>query len=198
MINMRFRPVVVRVAVLTGMVLACFAGSSENAVGCAYHGSGAGALIFHPGSIDVASAVEIAEQAGIIAPQPGPAAASLVAYHRTVKRIEQFRTLIEAGGTTSTPAFSLVLIESALWSRFTPNPAGLMLAIHTSGPNEDEPVVLSNGGVIQSVLDGRLSAADALHRGLIRVEAAIDAKLALFELLAAPRSHGAEHNGTPR
>ena len=46
-------------------------------------------------------------------------------------------------------------------------------------------MVLTSGAVIRSVLDGRLSAADALNRGLIRVEAAIDEKLALFDLLSA-------------
>jgi hypothetical protein len=78
-----------------------------------------------------------------------------------------------------------LLVESALWSRFEPEPAGIELAIHTAGPDGDEPVVLTTGGVIRAVLDGRLSAADALHRGLIRVEAATEAKLALFDLLSA-------------
>ncbi len=62
------------------------------------------------------------------------------------------------------------------------------LAVHTDAPAGDEPVVLSTGAVIRAVLEGRLSAADAIHRGPIRVEAGIDAKLALFNLLSAAES----------
>jgi hypothetical protein len=47
---------------------------------------------------------------------------------------------------------------------------------------------LTTGGVLRAVIEGRLSAADAIHRGLIRVEAATEAKLALFELLSAARN----------
>ena len=83
--------------------------------------------------------------------------------------------------------FSLLLIDSALWSRFTPEPAGIELSIHTAGPDRGEPLVLTSANVIRSVLDGRLTAGDALSRGLIRVEAETDHKLALFELLAAAK-----------
>jgi hypothetical protein len=157
------------------------------AAACAYHGAG-GINLFaaHPGSTDVATALQAAAQAGTI---EIPAAAlppvSMVAYHRMVKQIERFRDLLESAGKRRTPSFSLLLIDSALWSRFTPEPAGIELAVHTAGPDRGEPVVLTSGAVIRSVLDGRLSAGDALNRGLIRVEAAVDEKLALFGLLSA-------------
>jgi hypothetical protein len=48
-----------------------------------------------------------------------------------------------AGTRHSQPsAFSLFLIESALWSRFMPEPTGIGLNIHTAGPGLGEPVVL--------------------------------------------------------
>ena len=159
------------------------------AVTASGRGHGAGGVnpfAAHPGSIDVAMALQAAAQAGAIAtPATATPPASMVAYHRMVKQIERFRDLLESAGKRRTPSFSLLLIDAALWSRFTPEPAGIELAVHTAEPDRGEPVVLTSGAVIRSVLNGRLSAADALNRGLIRVEAAIDEKLALFDLLSA-------------
>jgi hypothetical protein len=168
---------------------AIVAGLIGQAAACAYHGGfGAGLLAAHPGSIDVATALQAAAQAGTIeAPATATPPASMVAYHRMVRQIERFRDALELAGKPRTPAFSLLLIDSALWSRFTPEPAGIELAIHTAGPDRGEPVVLTSGAVIRAVLDGRLSAGEALNRGLIRVEADTMEKLALFDLVAAAK-----------
>ena len=181
------RSVLFRTTASLAAALACLAGSVGRTAACAYH-SGGKAFAAHPGAIDVAMAIQAAADAGTIEPQSASVPpASMVAYHRMVRQIEQFRNMLEAAGKrrNAAPAFSLLLVESALWSRFEPEPAGIELAIHTAGPDSDEPVVLTTGGVLRAVLEGRLSAADALHRGLIRVEAATEAKLALFELLSA-------------
>lgn len=181
------RSVLFRTTAFVAAALACLAGSVGRTAACAYH-SGGKAFAAHPGAIDVAMAIQAAADAGTIEPQSASVPpASMVAYHRMVRQIEQFRNMLEAAGKrrNAAPAFSLLLVEFALWSRFEPEPAGIELAIHTAGPDSDEPVVLTTGGVLRAVLEGRLSAADALHRGLIRVEAATEAKLALFELLSA-------------
>jgi hypothetical protein len=156
---------------------------------CAYHGGfGAGLLAAHPASYDVAMALQAAAQAGTIeAPSAATPPASMVGYHRMVKQIERFRDVLELAGKRRAPAFSLLLIDSALWTRFTPEPAGIELAIHTAGPDRGEPVVLTSAAVIRAVLEGRLSAGEALSRGLIRVEAETVDKLALFDLLAAAK-----------
>jgi hypothetical protein len=176
-----------RTTAFVAAALACLAGSVGRTAACAYH-SGGKAFAAHPGAIDVAMAIQAAADAGTIEPQSASVPpASMVAYHRMVRQIEQFRNMLEAAGKrrNAAPVFSLLLVESALWSRFEPEPAGIELAIHTAGPDSDEPVVLTTGGVLRALLEGRLSAADALHRGLIRVEAATEAKLALFDLLSA-------------
>jgi hypothetical protein len=168
--------------------LACHVGWSSAASACAYHG-GKPLSIDHPGAFDLAIALQVAAEAGTIEAQSAPPTASMVGYHRMVKQIEQFRDLLGSGDkqTRAVPPFSLLLVDSALWSRFTPEPAGIALAIHTAGPESGEPVMLTTGAVIRSLLHGRLSSADALHRGLIRVEARIDAKLALFDLISAAK-----------
>ena len=121
--------------------LACLVGSLGPAVPCAYHG-GKGFSAVHPGSMDVAIAVQVAVEAGTLEAELSAPMTSMVAYHRMVKQIEQFRSLLEAGNRHhATPAFSLLLIESALWSRLTPKPPGIELAIHTAGPAGDEAVV---------------------------------------------------------
>jgi hypothetical protein len=184
------RFVLFRTTAALAAAFACFAGSVGQPAACAYH-SGAKAFAAHPGAVDVAMAIQAAADAGAIEPQSASVPpASMVAYHRMVRQIEQFRNMLEAvtRRRSVAPAFSLLLIESGLWSRFEPEPAGIELAIHAAGPDSDEAVVLTTGGVLRAVIEGRLSAADAIHRGLIRVEAATEAKLALFELLSAARN----------
>ena len=106
------------------------------AAACAYHGAGGvNPFAAHPGSVDVAMALQAAAQAGAIeTPATATPPASMVAYHRMVKQIERFRDVLELAGKRRTPSFSLLLINSALWSRFTPEPAGIEVAIHTAGP----------------------------------------------------------------
>jgi hypothetical protein len=180
---LRFIPLRTGATLATAIVW--LAGSSGAATACAYHGAGNFSAA-HPGAFDLAMAVQAAVDAGAIEAESTVPSASMVAYHRMVKQIEQFRDLLKSSARRPAvfPAFSLLLTDSALWSRLTPEPAGIALAIHTAEPGANEPVVLTTGSVIRSVLDGRLSTADALHRGLIRVEAAIDPKLMLFDLLA--------------
>jgi hypothetical protein len=131
-------------------------------------------------------ALQAAEDAGTLAPQSA-VQASMVAYHQTVKRIEQFRAMLDRTGKprAAAPEFSLLLVDVALWSRIVPHPEGFQLVVHTDRPASDEPAVLTVDAVLRAVLDGRLSASEALNRGLVRVEAPIDAKLKLFDLIAA-------------
>jgi hypothetical protein len=181
------RSILFRTTAALAAALACLAASVGQTAACAYH-SGGKAFAAHPGAIDVAMAIQAAADAGALEPQSASVPpASMVAYHRMVRQIEQFRNMLEGAAKrrSAAPAFSLLLIESGLWSRFEPEAAGIELAIHTAGPDSDEPVVLTTGGVMRAVIEGRLSAADALHRGLIRVEAATEAKLVLFDLISA-------------
>ena len=168
-------------------VLACTLGPQTLAHACSYHGvPGLGLSAAHPGAVDVAMAIDAAASAGTIEIPAAAPPASMVAYHRMVKQIERFRELLDPEGNdrNHVPGFSLLLIDTALWSRFAPSPSGFDLSIHTEGPMGGEPGVLSSTGVIRSVIDGRLPAGDAVSRGLIRVEAGIDEKLALFDLLS--------------
>ena len=184
------RSTLLRTAAACCAALVCLTATFGQAAACAYH-SGGKTFAAHPGAVDVAMAIQAAADAGAIEPQSASVPpASMVAYHRMVRQIEQFRNMLEMAGKRRgvAPAFSLLLIESSLWSRFEPEPAGIELAIHTAGPEGDEAVVLTTGSVLRAMIEGRLAAADALHRGLIRVEAATDVKLALFELLSAARN----------
>jgi hypothetical protein len=169
-------------------VFASLVAAPSIAAACAYHGAIANNLALHPAAVDVIMALQAAEDAGTLPPDSATRVqVSMVAYHQTVKGIERFRGMLERvrEARRSTPAFSLLLIDSALWSRLAPNSGGLTLAVHTDGPERGEPVVLTVGVVLQAVLDGRLAAADAINRGLIRVEAPVETKLELFDLISA-------------
>jgi hypothetical protein len=177
-------------------VLACLVCVPGTAAACAYHGALANNLALHPGAYDVATALQAAEDAGTIAPLSATTLqVSMVAFHQTVKRIEQFRNLLDPARAGAAPAFSLLLIDSGMWSRLTPGAEGMTLDVHTTAPGPNEPVVLTVASVLRAVLDGQLSTADALHRGLIRVEAGIDAKLKLFDLIATAATASARPAG---
>jgi hypothetical protein len=165
---------------------ALLAGSLSPATACAFHGGLAtNVAAIHPGALDLMAALDA--NAGSIEVQAAPPA-SMVAYHRMVKQIEQFRDLLEGAGKRQAPIFSLVLVDAALWSRLAPAPSGLALSLHTAGPDRGEAVVLTASAVIRAILAGGLSPGEALTRGVIRVEAEIDQKLALFDLLGATPS----------
>ena len=184
----RSRFIAFRTAAALAAGYACLAGSLNAATACAFHGGlPVSVASIHPGALDLAAALQ-ANAGSIEAHSASAPPASMLAYHHMVKQIERFRDLLEGTGKRPVATFSLVLVDAALWSRFAPEPTGLALTLHTAGPDRGEPVVLTSGAVIRSILDGRLSIDEALTRGIVRVEAEIDQKLALFGLLGAAKS----------
>jgi hypothetical protein len=106
----------------------------------------------------------VLERAAFEAIVPGPAG-----YWRAAGRIAAVHRLIAAQARPAS-AISLVFIESNLWARFAPGPQGLDIALHTPGAGDGDVVVLTSEAGIAAVLEGRLSPAVALARGLIAID----------------------------
>ena len=113
-------------------------------------------------------------------------------YHHTVRSIDRHaRQLRAQSGGTRPPAFSLLLIEPMLWTRFAPEGGDLQAQVHVSAPQAGDLVVISGEGVIREIANSRLSIGDAYRRGLIRLygtEEQVEFFLTRYEQVGDPRS----------
>lgn len=156
------------------------------AAACGYEGMPADAFsVIHPGSIEVAVAIRGAIDAGLLEePTATAAMQGQAGYWAAVRRLDRLQALLAAApGAAALPATSLVLVDSALWSRYAPATAGVGLQVHTSGPAAGDVVLVSGEGVLAAVLDGRLAVAAALDRGLILLDGEPAAVAAMRDLL---------------
>ena len=91
-------------------------------------------------------------------------------YHGTVRSIEQYaQQLRMLSGGTRPPAFSLLLIEPMLWTRFVSEDGDLRAQVHASGPQAGDLVLISGEEVIREVTSNRLTIGEAHRLGLIRL-----------------------------
>ena len=146
----------------------------------------------YPKSLHVISAVWRAQLDGVIAgsaqikPTPsivGNYAASAHVLRRLGKKISAQQA------APARPSFSLVLIGSVLWSRFSTSGDRSEPQIHTGGPAAGDVVVVTDEPVIEALLNGRLAADAAENRGLIRyygTQADVSAIRSLMRQTGAP------------
>lgn len=171
------------------------------ALGCAYHGIPDLQLQgLHPGSLSVAVALRNAADAGVI-----DADALVVPVGRgglhidTVRRLQAFRSAIAAYAEADKlpQSFSLVFVESSLWTRYTRAGQQVRADIHNDGPANEEAVVLTGEPVLQAILDGRLSSDRALDQGLLVIDANENERTALRRALAATSRLSASPAASP-
>jgi len=129
-----------------------------------------GALeLSYPQSLSVFGAVTSASQDGLLTIRDFPQTRDFFAYHRTVKQLTAFPRLLESSGAgDNETAFSLVLIDTMLWTRFDRTTSGYSARIHDDQPSYGELVVVTHGEVLEALVDGELGLNEALDRGLLR------------------------------
>lgn len=160
------------------------------AYGCAYHNVIPDAQLngIYPGSLSVAVALRQAADAGRInAAALEAQRGGAVLYIDAVTRLQNLRKALAASPAASgLPArFSLGYVESGLWTRYAQSDGAIAIQIHTTGPAEGEPVVLTGEPVVMALLDGSLSLDDALAGGLVVIVAAEPEAASLRQALAA-------------
>jgi hypothetical protein len=149
------------------------AGNVLPASACGFHKPqdlfyGAMALSY-PQSLSVFEAVTTASHDGLIPSREIPHTRDFFAYHRTARQLHEFPQLLtpmvdEGKG----PSFSLVLIDTMLWTRFEQTDSGYAVKVHVEQPSYDAPVVVTHGEVLAALVDGKLELKRALLRGLVR------------------------------
>ena len=128
----------------------------------------------YPDSLYVLSAVSLAQLSGQLERTPGIDATLTPAQRRAViLRIKRLLSKLSARLTdhtpTDLPALSIVLLEPMLWSRIALKNGEPRLSIHVEGPTPGDVVAVTEVPVIAALVNGTLSARDALSLGLIRL-----------------------------
>jgi hypothetical protein len=128
----------------------------------------------YPLAIEVATALRDRSNAQILDRQlVAPTFVNMLGYHRAVRRLQRLRDSLERAlheQRLTGPGFSLLLVESGLWTRYVPDGEGVTIAVHTAGPQPTDAVVLTGEAVIEAIASGRLAPEEAFRRGLIVVD----------------------------
>ncbi len=155
-----------------GVLVAGLLFAAASAFACGYHNPSdiaRGTMNFiYPKSLYVRTAVWQAQDRGLLPPRPRRVIKDLFAYQRTTVGLE------ELGGTLApTPqpqfGFTVVLLDSMLWTRYAAGNEGYDVSVHVSGPAKNEAVLVTEGAVVQALNAGVISFDTAEAHGLIRL-----------------------------
>lgn len=158
---------------IASCLLIVVSGSTSPGSACGFHGSlGDGFSSQHPKSIDVAIALRDAADTNLLDKETvAPRAADLFAFHRAVNRLNHLRDALQGTAIdVAVPSFSILLVESGMWSRYTIADGGIRFFAHTDAPTASAPVVVTGNAVLAAIGAGRLTSQDAIRRGLIVVD----------------------------
>ncbi|MFT4097555.1 MAG: hypothetical protein QM651_10555 [Rhodoblastus sp.] len=144
--------------------------------------------IRYPKAMYVRAAVAEAEAAGLLPPgasqKPG---ADPFAFLRAAARLKALGDRLAPPQTPGASApISLVLLESALWTRYTPASGVYATQVHAPGPAPGDAVVVTETAVVTALLGRSLTFAAASTAELVRLygpdkgQAALRAAFARF------------------
>jgi hypothetical protein len=147
----------------------------SQAAACNYDGKlGANFAVKYPRAVEVATALRDRSNAQLLdAHLVAPTFVNMMGYHRAVRRLQRLRDALERAvhdRELARPGFSLLLVESGLWSRYAPDATGVSIAVHTAGPELADALIFTGEAVIEAIASGRLSVDEAFRRGLIVVD----------------------------
>lgn len=160
-----------RPTLIVGLTLAC-----ANVYACSYDGMPLDLSLAHPSSLTVALAAQQAYQETVIAkPVTLPGGFGM---RRAMGLLDKLRQRLPA----STPAFSLLLVEPGLWSRFSADG----VTLHTT-PQAGERLIISSEGALLALEKSQLSIPQALTRHLLVIDGADAQRLQALLLDAYPQ-----------
>ena len=164
----RIGPYVTAGAVLAvGLVFA-----ATTAFACGYHNPSdiaRGTMNFiYPKSLYVRTAVWQAQNSGLLPPRPRRVVKDLFAYQRATAGLEELGKALGAGPNQQF-GFTVVLLDSMLWTRYAAGDEGFGVTVHVSGPSKNEALVVTEGAVVRALNAGVITYDVAESQGLIRL-----------------------------
>ncbi|MGF1594700.1 MAG: hypothetical protein ACFCUW_15570 [Kiloniellaceae bacterium] len=151
-----------------------FALGTAPARACGYHNPAAIALgvlnWVYPDALHLRTAVWQAEDAGILPPRRKGPHNDLFAFHRAVTAMQNLsrQILIQPAPGDTGYAFSIVLLESVMWTNFYAGDDGIAIEVHADGARPGNVVVVTDLKVVRAMLNGTLTFSMAQAHGLLR------------------------------
>jgi hypothetical protein len=125
----------------------------------------------YPNALHVIGALTQARMEGIVAP-PSEAPASKdpfgSQFRKTERMLQQLGDVLGVHPSDDL-AFSMVLIEPMLWTRFAVSDGRVATTVHINGPAAGDLVVIAIEAVVQEIIGQRLTFLRAEELGLIRI-----------------------------
>ena len=160
--------------ILASMILLT---SQHLATACSFHGAAGGNFsALHPRSIDVALALSDATQAGILQRAELPTIGDVFGCRNVMARMQRLGNAVAPSNDVTAPTFSVLLVESGLWSRYRSLPEGAVFELHTEGARAGEAAVITGSTVLEALESGVLSFEEAMRRGLIVIATEMSAE----------------------
>lgn len=142
--------------------------SNHLTAACGYYGALNNSFaVLHPRSIDVALALGDAAKAGVLKSSTGARKGGVFSHRHVVPRIQRFGSALASAAGESVSSFSMLLVDSGLWSRFLSLPEGVVFEIRTEGTHAGDTAVITGSAVLAALEAGTLSLDEAMERGLL-------------------------------
>lgn len=157
--------------------LTTFATFAPAASSCGYEDPSSAAvqrgLLNHayPNALHVIGALTQARMEGVVAPpSQAPAANDPFGsqFRKTAQMLQQLGDTLDVDPGDEL-AFSMVLLEPMLWTRFSMRDGHVATSVHVNGPAAGDLVVITTEAVIREIADHRLTPERARQIGLIRI-----------------------------
>lgn len=163
-------------ALLSVVLVASVPLGAQHAIACGYHDPkqvAVGVLNWvYPKSLYVKSAVWRAEDAGLLAPRQNDAKHDLFAMNRAAAGLRKLAEQLSerAPPTPGLQSFSLLFIDTLMWTRFQPDEGrgALSATVHVNGPAPGDVVIITHSKVASALAQNTLTAKSAFAYGLVR------------------------------
>jgi hypothetical protein len=162
------------------------------ALACGYHGDlGSYLSVVHPDSVVVAVAMRRAADRGDIGLEDldAPVPKQALLFDAALK-LHALKAALASSAADGDPpvAFSIVFVESGLWSRFRVSDGRAQLTVHADGARNGEPTVLTGKSVLAKLVAGGISLDRALADRLVLIDGAESGRAAVRRSLASALS----------
>lgn len=154
-------------ALVTAGLALLLGSASPASQACGYDGLAMDLTSAHPASLSVALAIHTAYQAKLLA-RP-IALQGGFGMRRAQLNLEKLRVALAPH--LRGERFSLLLVEPGLWAQFDGTGAELRVTLHVAAPAAGERTVITGEGVLLALIQGQLSARQALDAGVLRLDA---------------------------